>query len=1481
MLQLCQLDNHRFGPTSLCRGFDFTFRFQHIVLSIIPCAIFIVTAAIRLRHLLAKSQRLPISNVRKCECLLAFALPVLAIIRLATSQHALLFPVLDRITWLPALVLDLVASLFLSVVQGLEAQRTLAGHFLVPCFLLASLLFQIVDVRSLYLAHVDKVSPVYVGASCALVAVRALLLVAIELHFAEDNTPNRRLRAPFFNRLVFFWHFANLLKSVRKPWSLQYLRQVDPTLSSHPDARILQKNWNKTKHKAGTKARLFFALLRSFPLLLLKPAIYKVVLVAATLAQPFLISDTLHFLQAETPASGSQVNSTNFSFKEPLANGWGLVAAFALVYTTIAFSSGQYYFSLSQASFVIRGSLMHSVLHHTRAIHLDAASRLGPSAATNLVAADVERVIESLDPFHEIWTGLVVIGIGSYIVYLRAGLCFLGPLIVAFLFLGALPQIGSAVGAAQGEWAAATDQRVALTSSIFRGIQTVKSCSWDRLAASLLIRARQAEVDKTRVFARKLTRMNFVTNILEQSLGLAAVLPLAIVSHFRPNSGYTFTLNSVFTVLAAVSILQQPLFSLGHQLSFMFVSGASLGRVQDFLESQPRQDARCFSAPLANDAHIALTDVTLSRGSESPKDVLQNAFLSFPKGSISVITGPPASGKSTLLLAILGELTPQSGEIQMSQSRPKVTYASQKAWIMESTSLRENILCGRPYEEEWYQAVLDACSISNDPAFNLEAASMTDLSGGQRQRINLARCFYGMPQSDAMVIDDPFSALDAATENHITQGLISLQRQTGKTIICVTESGDLIDNASYLAHLEAGKVSYQGPVLDTTPRRYKSVSSSEPMPEIQKARKTASPPTAVDVAKNEAAQAAEGDDSRAKFSTMWFWVQAAGNWPVFGFMLCSVLSVATQVGSQIYLQRWSSGLLAWPFAALASVYTIFIIIVTGCLIAQLVVLFTATLRASQKIHDDEVRSILAIPLHRFTPAFLASITTRLSQDLFLIDLQWPSDLANFSINFLTVVASMFLMIIPAPFLIVALVPNIALAVILVWIYTPSSRNLRHMDLSSKDPLLALYTELQDGVDTIRALESELPAGVQEDAQSGMNLQHLSPNTQSLDRDHSSPAITRGLELIDLAQLPYFYLESCRCWLLTWLGLIAALVNTSLVIILVATRDKLGVSSILGVSLLQTVSLSANINSAMIAWTEAQISSVALDRARRMTALTPELDYDASSAIVVGDARPQLRSSEAQIEFKSYSARYFPKDEEEQESGHEARHADLKLRRINLRISKGEHVVVCGPSGCGKSTLLGALSGTIDQISGTLLLDGQNTRHMSLHDRRSKFVLVPQAGFQLIGKSVRDNLVIGTDLTGEAAETDITDQELHDVLSAAKLGEAVSALELGLDTVLETGTLSPGQWALLNLARCILIARRRECIILLDEINASLDRQTDELVQQVIKNELKGQTVIAVMHKVDVGHAGDWSKTVKMENGEIVGIITRLQDKADG
>ncbi|KAK3526468.1 hypothetical protein QTP70_028681, partial [Hemibagrus guttatus] len=164
---------------------------------------------------------------------------------------------------------------------------------------------------------------------------------------------------------------------------------------------------------------------------------------------------------------------------------------------------------------------------------------------------------------------------------------------------------------------------------------------------------------------------------------------------------------------------------------------------------------------------------------------LHRVQLSVRKGALVGVCGAVGSGKSSLLSALLGQMTLLGGSVAANGG---FAYAAQQAWILNS-SLRENILFGTDYVEEKYNAVLEACCLIPDIS-ELPHGDMTEigerganLSGGQKQRVSLARALYS--DRPILLLDDPLSAVDAHVASHLFHNAIR-SAAGEKTVIFVT-----------------------------------------------------------------------------------------------------------------------------------------------------------------------------------------------------------------------------------------------------------------------------------------------------------------------------------------------------------------------------------------------------------------------------------------------------------------------------------------------------------------------------------------------------------------------------------------------------------------------------------------------------------------------------------------------------------------------
>ena len=184
---------------------------------------------------------------------------------------------------------------------------------------------------------------------------------------------------------------------------------------------------------------------------------------------------------------------------------------------------------------------------------------------------------------------------------------------------------------------------------------------------------------------------------------------------------------------------------------------------------------------------------------------LRGISLQAGKGSFSAVIGQVGSGKSSLLRGLLGDLTIMEGDYQVNGS---VSYIPQEAFLINDT-LKNNILFGKPYDEEKYNRVLDISQLRPDLEMLIEG-DMTEigerglnLSGGQKQRISIARAIYS--DSDIYLVDDCMSALDSHVGGAILEEVF-FGHLKGKTILMTTHRYHFLDRVDQVYVLKGEEI---------------------------------------------------------------------------------------------------------------------------------------------------------------------------------------------------------------------------------------------------------------------------------------------------------------------------------------------------------------------------------------------------------------------------------------------------------------------------------------------------------------------------------------------------------------------------------------------------------------------------------------------------------------------------------------------------
>ena len=204
-------------------------------------------------------------------------------------------------------------------------------------------------------------------------------------------------------------------------------------------------------------------------------------------------------------------------------------------------------------------------------------------------------------------------------------------------------------------------------------------------------------------------------------------------------------------------------------------------------------------------SQVSLEKVTCVWSHASELPALDNVSLKATHGQLLGITGPVGSGKTSLLMTILGEIPISSGKISCIG---KIAFVSQTPWVYSGT-VRDNIVFGNEFYEQKYRKVIEVCDLEKDIA-SFTKRDLTEigqrgviLSGGQRARVSLARAIYS--DADIYLLDDPLSAVDAKVGKHLFDRCIK-EFLDGRMRILVTHQLQFLKETDSIVIIRSGSV---------------------------------------------------------------------------------------------------------------------------------------------------------------------------------------------------------------------------------------------------------------------------------------------------------------------------------------------------------------------------------------------------------------------------------------------------------------------------------------------------------------------------------------------------------------------------------------------------------------------------------------------------------------------------------------------------
>jgi ABC-type multidrug transport system fused ATPase/permease subunit len=965
----------------------------------------------------------------------------------------------------------------------------------------------------------------------------------------------------------------------------------------------------------------------------------------------------------------------------------------------------------------------------------------------------------------------------------------------------------------EDEMMAHRDKRLTLMTQLLNAMRVVKYFVWEKS-----VHHEVSEVRAKEVAARtKLAYAEIAWGLVYTSVN-SVVLFSALLTHVL--RGKTVDMALIFTCISIFGIMEDQFGALSRFISRFINILVSADRITKFLQSETLEEK-----PHAAVSQGAVEFKNVDFYFDENKKVISNLNLKLMPGQSLAVLGAVGSGKSTLLSLLLDEYFPKKGEILFNKSSPSRAYVPQDAYIVNG-SLRENIIFGKKgITEDDIKRALKLSALEFD-LLALPAGLETEigekgvnLSGGQKQRVSIARAI--LADTDLIFLDDPLSALDPNTENYLNENLL-FGEWKNKTRVMVTHRLGAVSRFDLILFLDDGR-HYLGTfdeLMISCENFKRFVRTYEENAELEKK-------SGIKKHAAEMTQSSGGSDSgklivdedraigAVEKSVYVNYLKALGGKPPKQKRIIALLFVAAiAIVSAPLLQKvWLS-----QSDKITDLTPLQVILIYGALgLVTMAVTYIGNsfwarrgIEAGKSFHDQMLSSILAAPIRFFDSTPVGRILQRFSRDVESVDiyLQWSFDNTIHSLFHVTV--SFLLIVTVLPVVIIFMIPIFFIYYNLQNSYRRVAREIKRLDSLARSPRYAHFKETLQGLSVIRAF------GQKEWAME-----------QFYSKLHYSAEMSRTHYMVNR-------------WFSTRLPVIGAAISatTGLVIVFSSYKGLIGAGTA-GLVTLYALDFWRHLNWGVRIFSDLESRMTSVERLQFYCDLPAEKNFHGHDALDVGDHWPETGN----LEFKNVYLKYAP-------------HLPFVLKNVSFKIPSGSRVGLIGRTGSGKSTIFQSVYRFVDIESGEILLDGQPIHRVPLKRVRKSLAVIPQD----------PSLFMGTLRSNIDRYNQVADEEVWEVLKKVSLEQFVKHLPNQLEfRVAENGAnLSQGQRQLICLARALLMKVK---IIFLDEATASVDVETDAVVQRVIRDSLDGMTLITIAHRLSTLEGYD--KIIELSNGEVV------------
>ncbi|OQS07426.1 ATP-binding Cassette (ABC) Superfamily [Thraustotheca clavata] len=956
------------------------------------------------------------------------------------------------------------------------------------------------------------------------------------------------------------------------------------------------------------------------------------------------------------------------------AVGYLLASAIFLHAILCAVSISQFKLSKDRFNLRLSSGLLSGV--YSRLLELRAMENTSTEIGfvTNLLTMDVPFVVQLPSSLFEVALVPLQITMALAVLGREIAFAFVGGLVLLAIMVPLQVYLAHLVQKIKPKLLFFRDERLAWSVKVFSNIRILKCFVWTEYFNTLLQQLRANELQQLRL-------RQYITAFCDVLSTIAPILVQTSVFVVIVYTGQGITAARAYTIISLLQQLIRPITNLPWITRSIAEAYVSYQRIGNFIfnplpkVSVEPSSVNTFAWTRPSSMEISSYEPLLSNPSFE---------INIPKianDRIVVVSGPCGAGKSSYLLALLGEMPLIAGK--PFESFTSIAYAPQTPWIIP-TSIRRNITlekCDYLHDSSLYWKVLDVCrlGLKDDLIVSEDGAN---LSGGQRARIGLARALY--QRASLYLLDDCWSGLDRQTSKHIFQTLSSVLPELAQVIL-ITQALDLVAPLSpHIILLDKGAIVEEGKFsqLIVSPNSRLKTILDELTPIALPAPLTEQPLTIQ--SRDDELIEEKRESGLVGLHVWWSYIASVGWFSAIVWPLSCIVLQVLQNGMDYWTAQYityhkiSSNTFANGLLLLSAINTL-------VAITHSVIVVHGSIRAAKGLYNEMSSSLVnTLPsFYDMTPT--GRILNRLGDDTSKVDTSVPMALDVLASMIISIIGSIVVLYFANFYVLILLLPLSITYIRLQRVYRSPARDLARLNHVMQSPLLMHVKSTMEGLYNIRA------------------------RRQTYEWYESFIEHLNHFQQVSLAQSLTLYWFAIR---MDALGILVA-GFVGFFAAFECTNGRPIPSAYLGLTMMYALPIIRQLKFGLEAFVWVEQSMVSVERV---------LEYAELPAEEVNTSSELSWIKHGAIHMTNVTLKY---------------NQMTALNQISCTIRPREKIGICGSSGAGKSSFISCLFRTCF-FSGRILIDGVDIAEIPLNSLRSSIAYIPQSTLLFDG-TIRFNL----------------------------------------------------------------------------------------------------------------------------------------------